>query len=99
MADSSRPNVTAGPETLRLSDADRSAALEPLGEHVAEGRLDIAEFEDRSAIVAAASGASDLVPAFEAGRNPAAPRTGTRPRKSNGSAPAGGSSRTSTGSA
>ena len=65
MADSSRPNVTAGPETLRFSDADRSAALETLGEHVAEGRIDIAEFEDRSAIVAAATEESDLVPAFE----------------------------------
>ena len=50
---------------MRLSDAERDEALEVLSEHVRTGRLDIDEFGNRSARVAAATTMSDLVPLFE----------------------------------
>ncbi|PMC62460.1 hypothetical protein CJ204_05540 [Corynebacterium xerosis] len=49
----------------RLSDSERATALDALGTHLSEGRIDVAEFDDRSAIVAGATRESDLHPAFE----------------------------------
>ncbi|GHF22636.1 hypothetical protein GCM10017786_65840 [Amycolatopsis deserti] len=49
---------------LRLSDAERTQALDALSEHVRTGRLDIDEFGRRSAQAAAARTRSDLVPLF-----------------------------------
>ena len=45
---------------LRVGDADRTAALDALGEHLAAGRLDVDEFGDRSARAAAAVHRADL---------------------------------------
>ncbi|MDQ0377355.1 DUF1707 SHOCT-like domain-containing protein [Amycolatopsis thermophila] len=49
---------------LRLSDDERSEALEALSEHVRTGRLDIDEFGRRSAHVAAARTRSELARQF-----------------------------------
>lgn len=49
---------------LRLSDAERSEALDALSEHVRTGRLDIDEFGRRSAHVTAARTLSELRPVF-----------------------------------
>ncbi|WP_198958397.1 MULTISPECIES: DUF1707 SHOCT-like domain-containing protein [Amycolatopsis] len=49
---------------LRLSDAERTEAMDALSEHVRTGRLDIDEFGLRSAKVAAARTRSDLAPLF-----------------------------------
>ncbi|MFC4082491.1 DUF1707 SHOCT-like domain-containing protein [Amycolatopsis samaneae] len=50
---------------MRLSDAERQDALEVLEEHVRTGRLDLDEYDDRSAKVTAAKRVSDLVPLFD----------------------------------
>ena len=49
---------------LRLSDAERTEALDALSEHVRTGRLDIDEFGLRSAKVAAARTRAELAPVF-----------------------------------
>ncbi|NIH85500.1 DUF1707 SHOCT-like domain-containing protein [Amycolatopsis granulosa] len=49
---------------LRLSDAERTEAMDALSEHVRTGRLDIDEFGIRSAKVAAARTRGDLAPLF-----------------------------------
>ena len=46
------------PPSLRFGTGHRGA-------HLSEGRIDVAEFDDRSAIVAGATRESDLHPAFE----------------------------------
>lgn len=56
---------SAAGETRRLSDSERATALDALGAHLTEGRIDVAEFDDRSAIVAGATRETDLHPAFE----------------------------------
>jgi DNA-binding CsgD family transcriptional regulator len=48
----------------RLSDADRAAAVDRLGEHEAAGRLTAAEVRDRSAAVLAARTRADLARIF-----------------------------------
>ncbi|WP_197321310.1 DUF1707 domain-containing protein [Saccharomonospora sp. NB11] len=50
---------------FRLSDAERAEALDALAEHVRTGRLDLTEYEERSALVSAAKTRGDLLPAFE----------------------------------
>jgi hypothetical protein len=45
---------------LRVSDADREAAISELGEHFQAGRLDPAEFEDRTGRALRARIGSDL---------------------------------------
>lgn len=50
--------------TWRISDADRLAAVEALGEHYATGRLDKAEYDERSDRVMAARSSTDLPPLF-----------------------------------
>jgi Domain of unknown function (DUF1707) len=46
--------------TLRVSDADRDAAVSELGEHFQEGRLDRDELEDRTGRALSARTGSDL---------------------------------------
>lgn len=59
---------------LRIGDAERNDALEVLGEHFAEGRLDREEYDERCQQALAARTASDLTPLFTdlPGRRPAA---------------------------
>lgn len=49
---------------LRLSDAERQDALDVLGEHFSTGRIDVAEYGERTAQVAAARTRRDLRPLF-----------------------------------
>lgn len=49
---------------LRIGDAEREAAVTALGEHFAAGRLDHAEFDERSARAYAARTAAELQPLF-----------------------------------
>lgn len=48
--------VTSAPpvEPLRISDSERAHATALLGEHYAQGRLDLEEFDDRSTLAMAA---------------------------------------------
>lgn len=48
----------------RIGDAERERAMTRLGEHVGAGRLDIAEFESRSALVYAARTGAELDAVF-----------------------------------
>lgn len=59
------PESTDGTGRLRLSDNDRIHAMSALGTHFADGRLDDAEFNDRSASVAAAKTLGELRPLFD----------------------------------
>lgn len=52
-------------DNLLLSDEERLHALNVLGEHFAEGRLDSTEFYDRSGRIAQARTVSSARPAFE----------------------------------
>ncbi|MGN6251727.1 MAG: DUF1707 SHOCT-like domain-containing protein [Marmoricola sp.] len=58
--------------TLRLTDADRDAAAEALGEHYVSGRLDLEEYDQRLDQVHAARTPADLLAPFEALPRPAA---------------------------
>jgi hypothetical protein len=49
---------------LRVSDAEREEALSALGEHLSAGRLDINEFDDRSAKVTTARTRNELSALF-----------------------------------
>ena len=51
-------------DSLRLSDADREAAVELLGEHYSTGRLTKEEFDERSDAVWSAKTQGDLAPVF-----------------------------------
>jgi hypothetical protein len=69
-------------DTLRISDADREAAVDLLGEQYAVGRLTKDEFDERSDAVWSARTRGDLAPVFAdlPVRSPALPaRTGRRP--------------------
>ncbi|GAA4905045.1 uncharacterized protein DUF1707 [Actinomycetospora succinea] len=59
-----RPSRPAGRDGLRVGDADRTAALDALGDHLAAGRLDVDEFGDRSARAAVAVHRVDLAELF-----------------------------------
>src|SRR5579859_7186805 len=50
---------------VRVSDAERESALTALGAHMGTGRLGLAEFDDRSARVAAAVTRGDLAALFD----------------------------------
>ena len=52
-------------DTLRLSDADREAAVQRLGEQYAVGRLTKDEFDERSDAVWSAKTGGDLAPIFD----------------------------------
>jgi Domain of unknown function (DUF1707) len=49
---------------LRISDLDREAALQALGEHMSVGRIDLDEYGDRSANVTSAKTRGELVKIF-----------------------------------
>jgi hypothetical protein len=51
---------TAGRAGLRVSDAERDAVAAELGEHLKEGRLDTAEFDERVGQAVTAKTRSDL---------------------------------------
>jgi hypothetical protein len=51
-------------DTLRISDADREAAIDLLGEQYAVGRLTKDEFDERSDAVWSARTRGDLAPVF-----------------------------------
>ena len=69
-------------DTLRLSDADREAAVARLGEQYAVGRLDKEEFDERSDAVWSAKTRGDLAPVFA--DLPSRARTATPARSSGG---------------
>jgi hypothetical protein len=50
--------------TLRIGNVEREAAVRELGEHYAAGRLDAAEYEERTTAAYAARNADDLTPLF-----------------------------------
>jgi hypothetical protein len=50
---------------LRISDLDREAALQALGEHMSVGRIDLDEYGDRSARVTAVKTRGELAAIFE----------------------------------
>jgi TM2 domain-containing membrane protein YozV len=50
--------------SLRIGFAEREAAVRELGEHYAAGRLDAAEYEERTSAAYAARTAGDLEPLF-----------------------------------
>jgi uncharacterized protein DUF1707 len=50
---------------IRVSDAERNAVAELLGQHYADGRLDQAEFDDRIARTMAAKTRGDLAGLFD----------------------------------
>ena len=54
-----------GDDTIRISDAEREAAVSTLGVHMSTGRLDLAEYEERCGIAAAARTRADLEELFE----------------------------------
>jgi Domain of unknown function (DUF1707) len=56
--------MNAEPPPLRIGNAERTAALKALDEHLAAGRLGVEEYADRSAAAANAVVAADLVALF-----------------------------------
>jgi hypothetical protein len=62
-------------EPIRIGDAERNRAAELLGEHMAEGRLTQAEFDERLSVALSAKVAADLEPLFRdlPGPNPGKP--------------------------
>ena len=62
-------------EPLRIGDAERNRAAELLGEHMAEGRLTQAEFDERLSVALNAKVAAELEPLFRdlPGPNPGKP--------------------------
>jgi hypothetical protein len=72
--------MTAGEDRspLRIGNAERTAALEALDEHLAAGRLDVDEYTDRSAAAAGAVVAADLADLFTDLPEPHPPLPGGR---------------------
>ena len=73
-------------DQLRLSDAEREAAVARLGEHYAAGRLDKDEYDERSDAIWSARTRGDLRPVFRdlpgSGPEPVArPRVALRQRR------------------
>lgn len=71
---------------MRISDADRMDAMQALAEHMRTGRLDIAEYDERTARVASAKTVADLHELFvdvpspkPAVLQPAVPRPAPQP--------------------
>ena len=71
-------------EPLRIGDAERNRAAELLGEHMAEGRLTQAEFDERLGVALNAKVAADLEPLFRdlPGPNPGRPTELSLPEQS-----------------
>ncbi|MFI9818252.1 DUF1707 SHOCT-like domain-containing protein [Saccharothrix variisporea] len=53
-----------GERDIRIGDAERQRAIELLGEHLSEGRLDVDEYGDRTARVTAAKTRGELLALF-----------------------------------
>jgi hypothetical protein len=70
---------------VRVSDQERRAVLDELQQHFGEGRLDLAEFEERTNAVVAARYRGDLMPLLddlpELHPTPAGPPVRPRPTK------------------
>ncbi|AHH15959.1 hypothetical protein DUF 1707 [Nocardia nova SH22a] len=62
---------------IRIGTAEREQAMQRLSEHFAAGRLSVAEFDERSGLIAAAVTRGDLAPVF--GDLPAAVPTAPEP--------------------
>jgi hypothetical protein len=58
---------------IRIGTAEREDAMRRLSDHFAAGRLSVAEFDERSAAVAAAMTRGDLAPVFTDLPEPGAP--------------------------
>jgi hypothetical protein len=56
--------TTEGSPPLRIGNAERTAAMKALDEHLAAGRLNVEEYADRSATAANATVASELSALF-----------------------------------
>jgi uncharacterized protein DUF1707 len=69
---------------LRVSDAERQAVADRLGEHFAEGRLDQAEFDERAGRAMSAKTRADLSGLFDD-----LPELNTRPHSGAPAGPAG----------
>jgi hypothetical protein len=69
------PLFRAPDQHLRVSDAERQAVADRLGDHFAEGRLDQAEFDERAARAMSAKTRADLSGLFDD-----LPDAGTRPQ-------------------
>ncbi len=72
---------------VRIGTAEREKAMEQLSQHFAAGRLSVAEFDERSGVIAAAVTRGDLAPVFADLPQPVAdepraprPRSGGRPQ-------------------
>lgn len=67
------------PVPVRIGDRERNAALEALGEHMAEGRIDLDEYGERSARVTVARTSAELAALFSdlPAPHPALPAPGT----------------------
>lgn len=88
-------DVTADPSDLdprqiRVGDAERTSALDALGEHMATGRLDLDEYGTRSAQVTQARTVADLQALFRdlPAPHPALPGAAARPAPAPFAAPA-----------
>ncbi len=64
MSATGAPGGPVDPTELRISDADRNSALSALGEHLSVGRVDLAEYESRSAQITGARTVRDLTGLF-----------------------------------
>ena len=53
------------PDPVRIGNVEREAAVRALGEHLAEGRLDHDEYQERVSAAYAARTADDLTPLFK----------------------------------
>lgn len=53
-----------GERDIRIGDAERQQAIELLGEHLSEGRLDVDEYGDRTARVTTAKTRGELLALF-----------------------------------
>lgn len=54
------PSSGSDPSNIRIGDAERTSALDALGEHLSSGRIDLDEFGTRSAQVTQARTVADL---------------------------------------
>lgn len=67
---------------IRIGTAERETAMRRLSDHFAAGRLSVAEFDERSAVVAAATTRGDLVGVFADLPEPAAqPQQSAQPQQ------------------
>jgi len=76
--------MTNGEESsppMRIGNTERTAAMKALDEHLAEGRLTVQEYADRSAAAANAVVAADLAALFTDLPEPHPQLPGTRPAR------------------